>query len=289
MIENTFLTVTWNNESTIERLIKSIKNYENSKLIIVDNNSNDRTVEIARKYSNVDLIALKQNLGFSKANNIGFKKVNTKYVTFLNPDTFLVQNVSNYLIREIENGKIGLIGAKLVNSNGAVQPSIYKFQNPLSIFIEQFRIGKILPEKIKVKISPENSKHDKKRYVDWLIGAFYFTKSKYYKEIGGFSEDYFLYAEDMDICYKYHLHDYKVLFTPEITVCHIGGESEKKTNTSKSLKLLNSFCIFAHKYNLESNIKSLYFSYKFKKIIFFFNNRLQRHYDENIKFLKGKI
>lgn len=290
-MKNSFIIVTWNNEEQISKLIKSIQRYEPaSTIIVVDNNSKDNTVAVVQKYKNVICLPLDENLGFAKANNIGFQLVKTDYVTFINPDTQLVSPVINKLINKINKTNAALIGGKLINTDGTLQPSIFKFQTPIEIIIEQFGIGKILPEKLKLKYSPENSFHNHDVFTDWLVGAFYFTKSKYYKLVGGFSEDYFLYAEDMDICYKYHLNDLKVLFTPEITIYHLGGESEKKTNTTKSLKLLESFCIFARKYNFSRNIFTLYKCYIIKQLIFRFINKTRANrYASNVKYLKGQL
>lgn len=290
MKRNTFVVVTWNNATTIESLIQSIRKYEiDSKLIIIDNDSSDNTINIVKQYKWVKLISLKDNLGFAKANNIASKQVDTEYVTFLNPDTQLEDSVISCLIKKMRKSHAGLIGVKLVNKDGSLQPSIFKFQTPFEIILEQFRIGKILPERLKTKFSPEQSKHNKELSVDWLVGAFLFTKLSYYKAVGGFSEDYFLYAEDMDLCYKYHLHNLSVLFDPKISIKHIGGVSERETNSSKSLKLLNSFCIFSNKYNLNKNIKTFYYCYYIKKLLFFFDKKKVSKYKKNIEFLKGKI
>ncbi len=290
-MNNTFVVVTWNSSQVIGKLIRSINKYETgSKVIVVDNNSTDETINIASSFTNVKVISLDKNLGFAKANNLGFKSVKTKYVTFINPDVVLHENVTNRLVTEIEKEHIGLIGIRLTNADGTLQPTMYNFQTPFNIFIEQFEIGKILSEKLKLKYSPENSTHSQEREVEWLIGAFLFTKSSYYSAVGGFSEDYFLYSEDMDICYKYHLKGLNVVFYPKVSAVHIGSVSESQTDTGKNLKLLNSFTIFARKYSKPSNIKTLYYCYVFKYFIAkYFSKERTKRYKENINFLKEKL
>lgn len=290
-MNNTFVVVTWNNEKVIGKLIKSINYYENdSKIIVVDNNSLDKTVKIAASFTNVKVISLHKNLGFAKANNVGFKSVKTKYVTFINPDVILTESVIDKLILKLEKEKIGMIGIRLTNADGTLQPTMYNFQTPFNIFIEQFRIGKLFSERMKIKYSPENSKHDQEKKADWLIGAFLFTKSLYYEEVGGFSEDYFLYSEDMDICYKYHLKGLSVVFYPKVSAVHIGSVSENQTDTGKNLKLLNSFTIFARKYNKPTNIKALYYCYIFKYLLArYIDEKRSKKYKANIRFLKGEL
>lgn len=291
-MDNTFITVTWNNEKQITKLIDSIKKYEpESQIIVVDNHSTDNTLAALKKYqlTSLDIIALPTNVGFAKANNIAARQVTTKFVTFINPDTILNQSLINNLEQKMIN-EIGMIGVKIMNADGSLQPSIYKFQRPLTIYVEQFNIGSVLPEKLKERVSPENSQHNRLQYVDWLIGAFMFTKTEYYRSVGGFSEDYFLYSEDMDLCYKYHLKGLKILFEPDMKITHIGGTSESQTNTGKNIKLLTSFCIFAKKFGLEKNINALYHSYWLKEKIFrHLDSKRARKYKENVKFLKGKL
>jgi GT2 family glycosyltransferase len=291
-MNNTFVIVTWNNQEQIISLIKSIEKYEpRSKIIIVDNNSSDKTRNLILECKSplIQLISLKENVGFAKANNIGIRAVKSKYVTFINPDTILTNPLISYLEENFHNDT-GMIGIKILNQDSSLQPSIFKFQRPLSIIVEQFNIGKILPEKLKIGMSPENSRHDERMVVDWLIGAFLFTSLEKFKEVGGFSEDYFLYAEDMDLCYKYHLKHYKVIFDPSKQVIHIGGTSEQQTSSAKSIKLLNSFCIFARKFHLKENIRTLYWSYLIKEKIFkHIDAERSSKYKKNVTFLKENL
>lgn len=290
-MNNTFITVTWNSQDSIENLIESILKYEpESKIIVVDNHSSDNTAKIVSHYQNIKLINLKKNLGFSAANNIGFNNVDTEYVTFINPDTRLHCSVIDSLKSKMKKEKAGMIGIKLENDDGTLQPSIFNFQTPMSILIEQFAIGKVMPEKLKIRFSPENSKCNKTRIVDWIMGAFVFTKSKFFKDVGGFSKEYFMYSEDMDLCYKYHLNGFKILFDPQLSLTHTGGASESQTSSDKSIKLLRSFCIFARKYSLYNNIVMLFYCYKIKKVIFkYIDSRRAEKYKKNFEFLKGQL
>lgn len=291
-MNNTFVIVTWNNEKQILKLLNSIKVFEtDSQIIVVDNNSEDRTVEVInqKRFSNIEIIRSNKNLGFAKANNLAIKKVKTKYVTFINPDTKLKSPIVEPFTKSLTNG-IGIIGPKILNLDGSLQPSIFSFQCPSTILIEQFGLGRFLPDNLKLKFSPQDSSHNHKQNVEWLIGACLFTKTDYYKNVGGFSEDYFLYSEDMDLCYKYHRDGMNVLFDPNIEILHIGGSSEGQTSTAKSLKLLKSFCIFAHKYDLDRNIPTLYYSYLIKYLLFLpLDKERANRYKNNFEYLRGEL
>lgn len=291
-MNNTFIIVTWNSAGQITALLDSIAQYEpNSAVIVVDNHSADHTVEKVAQYKpiKVRLLALHENVGFAKANNIAFKSVHTKYVTFINPDTRLTTPVVEKIAKKLMD-QVGMIGVRLENTDGTLQPSVFNFQTPSSILIEQFALGKVFPEWWRIKHSPENSQLNQEMTVDWVIGAFVFTKASYYEQVGGFSEDYFMYSEDMDLCYKYHQAGYQVLFTPDVTLIHAGGSSEKQTGSSKNLKLLRSFCTFARKSGHLANIRTLYYSYLIKEKVFHLVDQSRAaRYRENVQFLQKQL
>lgn len=294
---NTFIIVTWNNENEIDLLFESLKKYApDSKAIVVDNASKDNTIHKLKEIDYaIEIIDSKENLGFSLANNLAVKNVTTEYVTLLNPDAILTENTNlDLAFEELKNPQVGLVGGKLLNLDNSLQPSIFAFQKPLTILIEQFGIGKFLPSFLKANLSPERSNHDVKREVDWLVGAFLVMKTSDYRKIKGFSDDYFLYAEDMDIAYKLKLIGLKRIFDPKIEVCHIGGTSEKQDILqSKREKLLLAFSIFAKKFGLKNNVQTLYISYFIKAGIVLpfsiFSSKFSKkftEYKQSVEYLK---
>lgn len=265
------IIVTWNCEHFIENCINSIiKHVNNYEIIIVDNNSSDKTCEIVKSIKNeeIKLVELKDNIGFSKGNNIGVQYSKYENIVLLNPDTILLSDGLNDLVKELDDS-VGLIGCKLLNEDRTLQPSCYMFDTPVNIFNEQFQIGRLLPSKLKNKYSPYLGEHEKKQSVDWVVGAFMLMKRSFFIEINGFSEDYFLYAEDMDLCYKVKLAGKKVIFTPNYKIIHLGGQSEKSDNntTNKFKKMLDSRQKFSEKYNFKKNMSTFLFSYRFKYFI----------------------
>ncbi|MCT3054380.1 glycosyltransferase family 2 protein [Leuconostoc citreum] len=294
MNNNTFVIVTWNNEKEIELLIESLIKYApGSSAIIVDNGSKDASVQVIKEKVNnysIRLLEPKINLGFAKANNLAASEVKTKYITILNPDALLSDMNLQLAFDDLKNPDVGMVGGQLMNLDKTIQPSIYAFQSPLTIFIEQFGLGIILPQKLKNKWAPEKSNHDFKRNVDWLVGAFLVLKTDVYKKIGGFSEDYFLYSEDMDLAYKLKLKGLERVYNPQIKVYHIGGTSEKQDFTQKKrFKLLLAFSIFAKKYNLQANMPTLYISYLIKTIIFLPCSIINNAYQSKLKDYIGSV
>lgn len=285
------IIVTWNNERTIGVCIDSIKRELSGQyeIIVVDNCSNDKTVEIA-KIRGVEVKKNKSNLGFSKANNIAVKYTHFENLAFINPDVKVTSDLST--MHSFLKDNIGLVSGKIYNTSGQVEASCYNFETPVNIFAAVFALGKHMPKLIKKHKFYRWSDHSAVMFPDWVMGAFMVMKKKVYLAIGGFSEDYFLYAEDMDICYKLYLKGYKTMFLPQYKITHVGGVSEQQIDVEKFGKLKKSITsskIFAKKYGLKYNVGSQVLSHKLRMLILkiikciIFNKKYQNKVLEKIE------
>lgn len=286
-----FIIVTWNNEDTIIDCIESIYKYSNDfNITIFDNNSSDKTIQLLKekKYKNCYIIESKENLGFAIGNNEALKNTKTEFVCFLNPDTILTEDIIKPSINILKsNSKIGLVGCKLLNSDLSLQSSAFNFFDRKNIYYEAFRIGKFMPNIISEKYFPNDSKSKKNKFVDWVIGAEMIMYTEDAKKIGGFSTEYYMYTEDMDLCKKIYFQlNKKVYLLNDVSLIHIGGVSESKnTNYKKMEKLIDNKITFAQKfYNNKQQKKikkSLYNSYKIRYILvymFVYNKKTRKKY-----------
>ncbi|MFX0553400.1 glycosyltransferase family 2 protein [Lactiplantibacillus plantarum] len=264
------IIVTWNNERDIIRCVDSILKYEHDiEIIVVDNNSQDNTVNVLKnkKEKGLIILELKNNIGFAAANNEGLKYAHGEYILYLNPDTQFIESGLNELTNQL-NDRVGLVGCQLLNPDKSYQPSTYMFDNPVNIVIEQFRLGKLLPKVMAKKYAPYLNRIDKNVEVDWLVGAFLLISKRDCLRIGGFSTDYFMYAEDMDIAFKVHKLQKKVLFSPDFKIVHVGGNSERQdVSSSKKEKMFLSRKVFSNKYGY-NNIRIFYWCYLIKFLLF---------------------
>lgn len=274
-----FIIVTWNNEDTIIDCLDSIyKNCENFEIIIVDNNSSDKTVEKIKnkKYKNCILIESKENLGFAGGNNLGLKYAKKDYICYLNPDTILLEDIIKPSIAILNNkDDIGIVGCKLLYKNMSLQSSTFNFDTPKQILIENLRLSRLLPNYFREKYFPYCSKCKYDKYVEWIIGAELILKTKDAKKVRGFSTEYYMYTEDMDLCKKiekelnkkcYYLADHKLI--------HIGGVSESKNINYNKLKIiLRNKLMFINKFYSKKEAKKAYkymmFTYKIRYIFTF--------------------
>ena len=285
----TFVIVTWNNEDCIINCLDSLYKYtDNFEVIIVDNNSSDSTVSIIKNknYSNCKIISSKENNGFAIGNNIALDLVETKYVCFLNPDTILCEDIVSDSIDILSNNSnVGIVGCKLLNADLSLQASTFNFSKPFNVLAENLRLGILFPNFIKEKYFPYLSKSLRSKFVDWIIGAEMILLTEDAKKISGFSTEYYMYTEDMDLCMKMKRNlNKKTYYISSRSLIHIGGVSESKNvNYNKMKKLIENNALFAMKfYNkkkskavIKSFIKSYYIRLFALKLFYYGNKRKQ--------------
>ena len=303
-IDVSIIIVTWNNENEIVDCINSI--YEQTKeysfeIIVVDNKSFDNTVKILKNdYPRVKVISSDVNLGFSKANNLGVNIARGKNILFLNPDIILLEEAVDKTIDCLQsNESFGIVSCKLLNKDLSLQPSTFRFLRTDIILIEQFNLQRYFKKSIG-KYYGFFGNHN--RCVDWCIGAFLLMRKEDVLKIRGFSEEYFMYMEDLDICYKVHKQlSKKIFYLNDASCIHLGGASEKQDlNNQRSYKIFDSLLIFLNLHIAEK--KSCYlnvyiYCYQVKKILFSFYNLFKQNdnikkciekYEANVLYLKNK-
>jgi GT2 family glycosyltransferase len=200
----------------------------------VDGASYDGCAEmIAREFPQVKFVQSEKNVGFAKANNLGFEKSQGDCVLFLNPDTEIVGEAINTLYDFLKkNSDTGIAGAKLLNTDGSVQMScIQTFPTILNQFFDAEILRNAFPRHSFWGIAPLFYGDKTAAEVEVISGACLMLTRENFLKIGKFSEEYFLYAEDLDLCFKTQLAGLKNYFVPTATIIHHGGGSSRQTKT----------------------------------------------------------
>lgn len=207
----------------IESLVKYVKC--RLEIIVVDNNSIDKSVEIIQqKFPKVNVISNQENLGFSRANNIGFEKCTGDYVLMFNPDAVLIDDSINVMILEMEKhlNRDVLLGPKLVNTDNSDQVSCWKFPSPIQHLLELFFLNTLVDL---TKYNPELL--ERKREVDFLSGACILFSKETLHKLKGLDVNLF-WMDDVDFG-KRNLENGGVnYYFPLSTVKHHIGQSSKK-------------------------------------------------------------
>ncbi len=228
------IIVNYNGKNITENCLNSIfslKEKVEKEVIVVDNGSNDGSVEyLKERFPQVFFIENKKNIGFAKGNNLGIKKSRGKYVVLLNNDTEVLNKAFERAYYFMEKNKdVGICGFKLLNPDGSIQYSCRDFPsfetalfNRTSLFTRIFPNNPFSQKYLKTHFS-----HDKVIEVDWVSGAAMMIRKSTLDEIGLLDEDYFMYSEDVDICYRCWQIGKKVVYYPESKVIHYIGTTTK--------------------------------------------------------------
>lgn len=214
-LDLSIVIVTYNCSAFIEKMLDelelSLSNFLNYEVLILDNNSSDDTIVCLRKYDkHFDIFDSKLNYGFAKANNILIQKAKYENILLLNPDVF---GFSSYFWNDLfkEWDRINPMFIKLLNKDGSFQDCVGEIVSFKRIF-SRFN----------------NIAYDKLSHITEVgmgIMAFMITSKSSFDEIGLISEDYYMYSEDMDWCYRAKLCGYRILYNPNLQLTHIGGAS----------------------------------------------------------------
>jgi GT2 family glycosyltransferase len=205
--------VTYNGDQWIEKVIKSLYSSElEVEIIIIDNNSSDKTVSLIKKYNEIDLIELKTNLGFGGANNIGLKKAyeaKVDYVFLLNQDAWINSNtISDLVTAHKKNSEFGVLSPMHLNGKGDALD--YKFSRY------------IVPNKCKNLYSDIFLKKafEKVYEVEFVNAAAWLISSECLEIVGGFNPSFFHYGEDDNYLHRVKFHKLKIGVLPDTTIYH---------------------------------------------------------------------
>ncbi len=193
---------------------------------VVDNASNDGSVEaIEREFPAVQLIANRDNRGFGTANNQAMRQAKGDFFLLLNSDAFVHEGAVETLVTQLQAmPEVAIIAPRLLNSDGTLQPSCWKFPSPLRVWLENLGICTLFPHSSRLG---DYSKwaHDTLREVDFVSGACFLVRREVFESTGGFDENFHLYAEETDWQKRLQQSGWKILLTPTAQVTHLGGAS----------------------------------------------------------------
>lgn len=218
-----------------------------TEIIVIDNNSQDNSVTQLKKIKNIKIISNKENLGFAKANNQGIKIAQGNYILLLNSDTIILHSaISQSLDWLCSHPESSVCTCQLLNSDKSIQASGGYFPNIFNIttwclglddlpLINNF-IKPLHPH------TPNFYTHDnfyqKDHQQDWVTGAFMMLRQNVLAKSGTIDEDYFMYGEELEWCYRikknYSQTQIWYLIGPQII--HLGGSSIKNKNSANELE-----------------------------------------------------
>lgn len=204
--------------------------HENFNVLAVDNASSDRSCEVLSKHLDEQAVITNSvNVGFGRANNQLLSKVSGAFILLVNTDAFVSpDSLSKTLIYMNTNPDVGILGVRLTDQDGGLQPSCRYFPTPFNVFLSRTGLGRFFPW-IRL-VDDMEWDHAAVRECDWVPGCYYLIRREVVDQVGLFDPRFFLYYEEVDHCKRVKNAGWKVVYYPYTTVIHIGGESAKSVS-----------------------------------------------------------
>ena len=256
MIDATIGVVTWKRKDLIERCLRSI--YATTalgryRLIVVDNASNDGSVELIRsEFREVELIENPVNLGIAKPRNEILRRATGRYTIILDNDTEVLGDALDALVRTMDaHPRAAIGGPKLLNPDGTYQLSCRTFQTLGTVVFRATALGRWFPDSRWVAGHLMTDwAHDRLRSVDWVLGAGLIMRNGVVQTLGLFDEGYFYLYEEVDWCYRARRQGWEVLYVPEAQIIHLYQRTGARSFNRMTLFHIRSALRFLAKKNL---------------------------------------
>lgn len=238
------IIINFNTKRLTQNCINSI--IQNTKkvryeIILIDNSSKkSERIKSILQFKNTKLIRIHNN-GFSNGCNVGALNAKGKYLLMLNSDTIVHDNCIDKCFEYIENHtEFSALGCKIIDNEGKLDAGCKRgFPTPLSSLSYFLGWDKKFPNnKILGKYHATFISENKISQIEVISGAFFFIKNSVFKKLNGFDEDFFMYCEDIDLCYKMAKRKLKIVYYPFATITHFKGQSGL---TSKNAFVIKNF------------------------------------------------
>jgi N-acetylglucosaminyl-diphospho-decaprenol L-rhamnosyltransferase len=221
------VVVTLNALPWIERALESVRGHET---IVVDHGSTDGTVELVRDRFPEARLIQQENKGLGGGSNTGMRAAAGDWFLLLNSDAWALKGAVNRLVAFAErHPEAGVIGPKLLNPDGTLQRSVRGFPTLWRLATEYFFLRKLAPRsRVLNAFYGGGFAHDRPLEAEFLMGACLLIRREAADTVGLFDEDFFMFSEETDWCYRFRQAGWKVLFTPEAQFVHVGGASTRQ-------------------------------------------------------------
>ncbi len=221
--------ISWNTEDLLRDCLQSVYDYPPEceyEVWVVDNDSSDGSIAVVKEgFPQVSLVENEQNVGFAQANNQAVQLTNCELVLLLNPDTIVKPHALTVLVTFMdEHSEAGSAGSMLLNPDGSLQPSCHPSPKLSRELWRLLHLDAVYPYG---HYHMHKWDMGKMREVDVVQGASMILRQSILDNIGLLDGDYFMYSEEVDLCYRIQQAGWKLYWVPQSKVIHYGGQSTK--------------------------------------------------------------
>lgn len=254
------IIVNHNTGSYTERCLASIvENYDGQyqyDIIVVDNASTDTSVQQLRQVlPRIHLIENETNVGFGRANNQAMRVARGDLLLLLNPDTIVLGPAVTTMLEELEEDETtGILGCQVLNPDLSIQPSAGHFPTVRNLILNRLPCIGYVTRSYFIR---RESYYRRQQQPDWIMGACMMIRRTLIEEVGMFDEDYFMYGEDVDLCYRARRGYYGIRFTPDARIIHYDLGRTAFNRLGKFVMLRKGLLLFYRKHYAPGDLVKL--------------------------------
>lgn len=236
------LIVNWNSKDLLRECLLSIRRTcadLTLQIVVVDGGSFDGCAEmLACNFPEVDFVQSKENIGFGRANNLGLTRVQGEAVLVLNPDTEMESGALQTLLQELRRRPdAGIVSPRLLNTDRTLQTSVHALPRPVRQALDSEFLRRTLSP-YSLWAPPSDFAPPESVAVEAVPGTCMLMWTKTFRDVGAFTPAYFMYAEDMDLCFKILRAGLKIYHVPAAEIVHHGGASSSTQGSTFSAVMI---------------------------------------------------
>ena len=224
----TAVVVDWNLPDQTSRCVRALVDdgVPATRVVVVENGPTETTwTAVTRELSSSVLVRVEPNVGFARANNIGAKALPGRAYLLVNNDAFVHAAGSvGAMLAALERPGVGIVVPRLLNADLTLQPTVAPFTRPLTALVRASGLSRFLPDRWQPRLSTHWS-HSSSREIEAAIGAVTLVEAAVWEQLEGLRETSFMYAEDLDLCWRAAEQGWKTWFCAEAEFVHLGGAS----------------------------------------------------------------
>ena len=255
MIDVSIIIVNWNIRDILRDCLRSV--YEQTKVIafeviVIDNSSSDDSVAMVREeFPQVILIENLENRGFAAANNQGIRIAQGRYVLLLNPDTIVLDKaIEKTMAFADSHPDVGVVGCQVLENDTKIQRTCFAFPSMGNLILQKTGLRRLFPRsRLFGRVDMGWWNRDTQRDVDVISGMFMLVRHEAIEQVGLMDEDYFVYAEETDWCFRFRRAGWRCVFTPVGKIIHLdgGNKSADQAGVKMYVQYQKSILIFYRK------------------------------------------